>query len=312
MGGQSSKATIDSLNERITEIAMRSVSSCSATTEQEQNQTVNISGFFSWGDTITAKQTAKVNTQCLQSDSLINDLQNQVINTIGSSVSADGVALLPAFGNTTTEQVVNLKNIIRTSLSKENIVNNYNKAIQKQAQTINLGTIIRFGTTISAVNEAEAFAEAIINSLVDSKVMSAVQDHLELQAKASSNNPLDIIGRAFSSVFGGIATVLGAGAGTVMFVVFIIMIVIIGGIFMLGKFGLRDVLKGVGARVAGPQIPTINTQNKPPNKPPNKPAQEQPVVDQPPQEQPVVNQPVVNQPLVDQPVVNQPVVDQPV
>jgi hypothetical protein len=258
MGGQSSKATINSLNERITEIATNTVASCSAETTQEQNQKIVVRGIFSWDTSATATQNTVVNTQCLVDDTTIQKLQNQVIDTIGSTVSADGIALLPAFGNTTTEQIVNLNNSVRTSLSKSNIITNYNKAIQKQTQEIENTSLFQFGTSLVAVQESKAFAEAVVKSLTDSNIMSAVENHLELQAKSTSNNPLDIIGRAFSSVFGGISTVIGSAAGTVMFVIFIIMITLVGGIYMLGKFGVARSLgnaasAAIRARSGAPQ-----------------------------------------------------------
>lgn len=227
MGGQSSKVAMNAINERITEISTNLVANCQTISEQDQSQKMVISGIFSWGASATAVQNTEINSRCLQDDQMIQSLQNQVINAIGSNASADGISLLPAFGNTNAEQIINLNNTIRTSLTKNNIINNYNSIMQKQKQEIENRSLIQFGTTLTATQGAKAFSEAVLKSLTDSKVMSAIQQQVELQTAATSNNPLDIIGRAFSSVFGGIATVLGSTAGTIMFTVFALMIVVV-------------------------------------------------------------------------------------
>lgn len=237
MGGQSSKSVINSLNQRITEIATKSVANCVSNSSQDQSQDVVIGGFFSWSASANVQQNTEIKSSCLSDDQLIQNLQNQVIDTIGSSTTADGISLLPAFGNTTSESIVTLNNIVRTSLSKENISNNYNSIIQKQRQSLKNVSLIQFYTTATAIQGAQIFAEAVVKSLTDSQVMSTIQSHLEVQTKATSNNPLDIIGRAFSSVFGGLATVLGATGSTIMFAVFALMITIVSVIVLFNKSG---------------------------------------------------------------------------
>lgn len=284
MGSQSSKATINSLNERITEIATSSVANCQTSTAQSQSQDMVISGIFSWGSTATATQNTEIRSSCLNDDQLIQNLQNQVIDTIGSATSADGIAVLPAFGNTTAEQIVNLNNTVRTSLSKTNISNNYNSLMQEQKQTLKNASLFQFGTSLVAKQGAEVFAEAVLKSLVDSQVMSTVQSHLEIQTKATSNNPLDIIGRAFSSVFGGLATVLGSTAGTIMFTVFALIVGIVSIVVLFNKSGSTkgltdDVGMALKARAGVVGKPPAKT---PPTTPALPPKQEEPPRVEPP------------------------------
>jgi hypothetical protein len=269
MGGQSSKVAMNAINERITEISTNLVANCQTISEQDQSQKMVISGIFSWGASATAVQNTEINSRCLQDDQMIQSLQNQVINAIGSNASADGISLLPAFGNTNSEQIINLNNSIRTSLSKNNIINNYNSIMQKQKQEIENRSLIQFGTTLTATQGAKAFSEAVLKSLTDSKVMSAIQQQVELQTSATSNNPLDIIGRAFSSVFGGIATVLSSTAGTIMFIVFALMIVIVIILVVLKSSGGARILStaaGDALKARAGVVPkpgANNTGNKP-------------------------------------------------
>lgn len=226
MGAQQSSSVINNLNERITNIALTSVQNCNAVIAQSTDQTVNIGGIFSSGASVSTTQVARLNIDCATNSSTLTNLQNQVIDAIAATNSATGVSVLPAFGNSTTDQRVNLTNIVKTSLSKRNIQNNYSTLSQEQSQKVSITTLFQFGTNVSATQDAATFAKAVLKSLEDTGVMTAVQNQVQLQGQAASANPLDFIAKTVSALFGGVSslwgTILGGPASFIIMIIFIV------------------------------------------------------------------------------------------
>lgn len=259
MGAQQSSSIINNLNERITNIALQSVQNCNAVLAQSTDQTVNIGGIFSSGASVSTEQVARLNIDCATDNRTLTNLQNQVIDAIAATNSATGVSVLPAFGNSVTDQRVNLTNIVRTSLSKQNIQNNYATLSQEQSQKVNITTLFQFGTNVSAKQDAELFAKAVIKSLEDTGVLTAVQNQIQLQGQAASANPLDFIAKTVSALFGGVSslwgTILGGPASFIIMIIFIV-----GAISLLKSGALTKAGDALVKKAEQPKlIPTQST-----------------------------------------------------
>lgn len=212
MGSQQSTVAINSLNARITDIATKTVTTCNSRSTQVQNQNVTVGGIFSAGTTVTANQDVQFNIQCLQDDALVQKLQSDVADAIAATTDASGVSVLPAFGNSISEQQYNLKNIIHTTISKQNIINTYNTLDQEQNQTVNLRTLFQFWTTVSAQQSAALLANTINKLLTDSGVISRVETQIQAKSTATSANPLDFIAKTVNALFGGISSIFSISA----------------------------------------------------------------------------------------------------
>jgi hypothetical protein len=251
MGAQQSNATFDNLNERITNIATSNVVNCNTMVAQNTDQVVNVGGWFSSGTDISTAQEARLNIDCATDSKSMTALQNQIINEIAGSNTASGVSVLPAFGNTSTNQIAKITNIVRTSITKKNIVNNYVKISQDQSQKVNISTLFQFGTTVRAKQDAEIFAKSVVKALDDNQELTAIKNQSQLQGSATSANPLDFITKTVSAFFGGVSslwgTILGGPATFILMIVFVVFAVV------LWKSGsLAKVSEGVSKKIAGP------------------------------------------------------------
>jgi hypothetical protein len=251
MGSQSATLTMNNLNERITNVTTTAIQKCEVNVAQDQNQVVNLGGWFSAGTSVSAVQNTEISSKCFSNSALQSKIQDQIVNEIAATTDASGVSALPAFGDTSAEQTYNLKNIIRNNVTMTNIQKNYTKILQRQKQQINANTTFQFGTTLTATQGSKAFSDAVLQTLMDSGVTSAIQTQLQASASATSANPLAVLSSIVSSMFGGLSSLYGTILGSpFMFVLMIGVILLLvsmwnsGATADLGKGG-RSVLENL-------------------------------------------------------------------
>jgi hypothetical protein len=214
MGGTQSKTTISQLSETITNIAMNNITRCLTTSTQNQTIKITNTGFRFWTN-YKIKQTTSVNSSCAQDAALQAKLQNDIVNAISQSSSAEGVALLSAFGSTKSEAEANIRNIIRTNVQMTNIMETVNQVQQNQSiESIN--EYVWIFDNLEAVQGSEVFAAATLKAVQDSGIFNTISNHIDQTSASKSTNP-----------FSWISDLVGNAAAALLLVVLFIVLIII-------------------------------------------------------------------------------------
>ncbi len=249
MGAQSSTSVINDINTRVTNVVAKSVVNCNTTSTQTQDQNVEITGWFSAGDTnVTATQTVVFDIKCATSSDMMSKIQNDITSAIAATTTSSGVSVLPAFGNTSANAMINLHNAITSNVTSTNIINNYNTIMQSQKQNVINRVLFQFGSTnVTATQGAKVFVDAVLKAVTDSGVLSNIQSQLQQQSSAVSANPLDFITKTVSALFTGITGFISSWA--VIPLAFIIGLVVFLVILFRSASG-GEISKGVSTAIA--------------------------------------------------------------
>lgn len=225
MGGSQSKAVIEQLSAVITDISIQSVQNCVVNVDSTQVVKANNTG-WDVGGSVVVEQTTEVKQECLQDSQRTQNLQNQIINAISQASTADGIALISAFGASKAEAETKLKSIVQSSINTGSTMNAYNTIRQSQSVEYN-NSGVRVGTSFSARQGAQVYAAAVLKQLDNAGVFNTIQNKIDQSAKATTSNPLDIFSNMFSS-------------WTNMFIIIVVVIVIA---IAIGMYSFTDIFK---------------------------------------------------------------------
>ncbi len=230
MGGSKSKSTIEALSQQISNIAESTVQNCVVNTSQDQLINVANTG-WKWSSTIDVSQQTEVTSQCFSDVNKQIQLQNDIMNAIAQSSSADGVALLSAFGASDAEANANLRSIIQTNVTMSNIQSNYNNIRQSQRVNYSNSGIVVFDT-VNVTQGAKVFAAATLQQVDTAGIFNKISSLIDQSSTATTSNPLDFIAKAIGAIGNVLMTPI------MLFVIFIIFIIVMGvGIFMYAGSG---------------------------------------------------------------------------
>lgn len=197
MGGTVSKTAVTNLTELISNVASSTVQDCEVRSSQQQNLTVVNSGLdlFGW---FRLSQKTDISSQCFSDVNKQTQLQNALIDTIAQYSTADGIAILGAFGSSYSEAVANLGNAIRTNITMSNIQRTYNEIKQSQNVTfINKG--VRAFSAVDMTQGGQIFSAAVLKELDAAGILSRVETYIEQKSAADTQNPLSFITDMFNS-----------------------------------------------------------------------------------------------------------------
>lgn len=217
MGGSQSKAEISQLSQAITNVTMSTVQTCEVSAQQDQSVAVNNTGFKLWG-TYKLEQQTEISSDCFSDVNKQAELQNNLINTISQAATAEGVALLSAFGASAADAKTNLTNIIENKVTMNNIQKSYNSIKQKQAATFNNSGVVLF-EQVDLTQGGKIFAAATLQELDSAGIFNIIESYLDQRSDAKTENPLDFIANAF-----------GAISSTILLVMFFFILIIIAAI----------------------------------------------------------------------------------
>lgn len=198
MGATESKTTVNALSSAISEVVMNTMQSCEVAAEQDQSLVVANTGFKLWGD-YKLEQKTEIRSSCFSDSKKQTELQTKIINAITQAASSSNIALLGAFGSTKASAESNLTNIIKNSVTMNNIQSSYTAIKQKQAAVFTNSGVIAF-EKVELVQGAQLFAAATLQELDKAGVFNTIESHVDQQAKAVTENPLDFIAKAFGAI----------------------------------------------------------------------------------------------------------------
>lgn len=198
MGGTQSSATVNSLSQQLTAIATETVQSCEIAAEQQQELVVRNTGINLFG-TYKLEQKTDIDARCFSDVNKQVELQNKIINAISQATSANGVALLGAFGKDQASAVTNLTQLVRTNVTMKNIQQSYTSIRQSQGATFENAGVMLF-QQVELTQGSKIFAAATLQQVERAGIFSAIENQASQTAAAAQENPLDFIGKALSGV----------------------------------------------------------------------------------------------------------------
>ena len=231
MGGSASKTAISSLSSTISTIAMNTVQSCEVSAAQTQTVSVTNTGFKLFGN-YTLQQQTDIKSDCFNDLTKQTDLQNKIIDAISQTTASNNVALLGAFGNSSSDATANLTNIVRNTVTMSNIQKTYNDI--KQSQSVNFsnsGVVIFEQATLT--QGASIFAAATLKEMDTAGIFSQIASKVDQTSTATQSNPLDFI-----------AGIVNAAGGVMTSSAFLLILLIAAGVlgfYLLTKPSHADV-----------------------------------------------------------------------
>lgn len=218
MGGSESKTAINSLSSAIAEIVAKTVQSCEVSSEQNQSLVINNTGLKLWGSYKMDQQT-DISSSCFSDVNKQVEIQNKIIEAITQASSSSNVALLGAFGSSSSEASANLNKIIKNNITMENIQKTYTSIKQNQSLTMNNPGVVVF-EEVALTQGSKLFAAATLKELDKAGVFNQISSHIDQKSSAKMDNPLDFIANA-----------LGAISASIMLVILLVIIIIVGIVF---------------------------------------------------------------------------------
>jgi hypothetical protein len=206
MGGSESKTTVSALSSAISNVAISTVQSCEIAAQQSQSLTVVNTGFKLWG-TYKMDQQSDISAECFNDVNKQVELQNKIIETIAQSSSATNVALLGAFGSSTSEAQANLTNIVRNNVTMSNIQRSYTDIKQNQ-QADFLNTNVVVFEQIELTQGSKIFAAATLKEIDKAGIFNQITSYVDQKSSATMENPLDFIAKAIGAVTSSLLMVI--------------------------------------------------------------------------------------------------------
>ena len=222
MGGSSSKTVLNQLSETITNMAMQTVQDCLVTADQEQNLNINNSGWNIFG-LYKLKQSTDVSSTCFNDSQKQAELQNKIYNAISQASTAQGTAVLSAFGSSSSAAETNLKSIIKNNITMSNIQKNYNMIKQKQNANVN-NSGLSFFTSVDMTQGAEVFAASTLQEVISAGIFDKIGTYVDQNSQADTTSPLNIFGDLFGSL------------GSSLYYLFIFIVVLVVGFVVYRSF----------------------------------------------------------------------------
>jgi len=194
MGGSSSKTNSEVVSEVISNHVTRNVQNCTTIVDVEQR--VSASGPGSVviiGQGAQMNQTITISTDCIQKNININSLKRDVENAMRQAATASGESILSVIGASSAEASANVRNLINTSVTIENIQNCAAAVNQRQIiEASEGGTVIleagaSMNQTMSMMNKC--FADMV------SKIMdqTGISNDIDQTTKAETTSPFAFI-----------------------------------------------------------------------------------------------------------------------
>lgn len=224
MGGTSSKAVANVLNEIAINASMRTIQECSASASQSQLLNIKSSGLV-FASNITMKQGVQVDSTCLSSVNKRTQLISDISNQVAQWAEAQGPGVWSALGASRSEVATNVKNRFAPVLNMDTIQRSVTAAAQGQTANIEGGTVILGNVT------QEQTAKIVAKSIVkDDKVAAVINDMsntIVAKSKATTTDPIANIIDSLGSALGKLGMI---GTIFIYMIPILIAIVVIAGI----------------------------------------------------------------------------------
>lgn len=210
MGASVSKQTVDLLTEISTNITVSNVQDLRVAASQEM--TFNVTGSFVKGSQF--RQQMAFDVKALQKSVNYVELQNKVMNEFAQKAKAKSAAFQAAVAN----NAGTIKNIIRTTVTYENINKCAVRANQKMTANIKNSVVVDTTVDQSMTIFVQCFQNTINTAVKKTDLVNKVDQHAEAENKGLFKG---IFGDLFSGIFG------------IILLIIVVLVLGAGGIFLL-------------------------------------------------------------------------------
>lgn len=232
MGAGASKprteAITDSVTKSVSNIINSTTADCRSTIDISQVVNMNADRDVTF-DGVTIQAVAVVDTQCFASSADVTSIQNQIKDSITSSVKKESQAVWESL--TTGSNVSSLAKLnrdIETNITRETLTNCASAVTIDQVFNVEAGRDIN-GKNASILADVNKMTNCITDAVTSldsyNEIMSLVSH--DVSNKTNEFNLFgSLFGGIFEGIFGMIATV---AAGFVLFIIIIIIIIAVAG-----------------------------------------------------------------------------------
>lgn len=182
MGASRSKAVIQSLSEQITNVTIQVAQRCVVISTQKQIVNNRNTG-WRIGGSANIVQATTISSNCLQDSQLITQVQNEIINVLSQSAEAKA-----AFGFSDADARINIENRVRNNINAS-VVNETLVKIEQGQEINNENLNLEIGYTLDVKQGAEAYAAAVLKTVVDSGIMNQIANTVDQEAASSGFDP---------------------------------------------------------------------------------------------------------------------------
>lgn len=223
MGGESSKSTVTSVSENITQVAMNFAQHCQTIVNQRQVNNIMIAGDLT-GGTIDASQSLDVDFECISKSDVDTKLQAEIMNQIENAAKTSGITALSALSDISSEANTEIRNMVRSSITRSNLQSQYNHILQTQNNNIIvLGNVTN--TTINMRQGAQVFAKATVDILESAGVFNRIKSLADSTAETKSSTP--VVGEIADAV-GSLLDGFGELRNFAIVIIVVIVLIILG------------------------------------------------------------------------------------
>lgn len=202
MGNSSSSSTKSSVfMEAITKAFMKNITKCM--TSITLVQTLDIIGDGNNVSDSGQVQVQQYSVSCDQNTQAMADFQNKMADAIQQEAKNQDVAVLNAFGNSSSQVSTNIHNSVKNVLTLENVQAIFNEVNQKQGINIRgNNNIIRNFTQEQSLKMVATSAQKVLAQI---SAVANIVSQLDQKSSNTVENPvsqiIDSVGDAFSKIW---------------------------------------------------------------------------------------------------------------
>lgn len=228
MGGSSSKSTVQKLTDIATKVANSNIQHCVTMATQEQLLDIDNDGGTMILGNISQKQGVSINMECAMS----TETQNQIQNDLASQISAAVNSSTGDFTSGKSKSVsdVDIKNILSTNISNENLSEEMTSSTQLQKLRIHNGpggTVIASG--VSQEQGSQMIASAMMTTGQYSGALNKIADTIDVTAKSESKGIFSSLFDMLGSMFNSWTMMIAGIVIAVIFLGFLLLRLLAGG-----------------------------------------------------------------------------------
>jgi len=202
MGANFTQEVLDLVNQTTTNVLMKNMSTCKASSTMNQNVDITGSSWFSWFE-----QSSSIDMTCLGKFQMNDSIVNQIANEIQQQAINKSIALMNIGQVNGTDIETNLKNIITTNITTEMIQNSL--ASLKMNQNI---VVSGSATGVTVSQSSDMIQKAIMQGVSSTNLANTILNQTKQTSDNELANPLAIFG-SFAFIFIIIIIIIiGAGA----------------------------------------------------------------------------------------------------
>jgi hypothetical protein len=204
MGGGGSKTKNKStvVNDFVSKSIAESIMNCN--NQSSVSQRLDIRGNYNVVKNVNMKQAFSLSSQCFQDSKVMNNMVNEIANSVKQAAESQNIALLGALTKSTAEVDNYIYNSVKNEIKSSTIQNIVNATNAEQGIGITgNNNIVEDITMNQVVDMISKNAQSAIN---DTDISTRAKTAVDQSASAKQENPLDAITNMLGKVMDGVSS----------------------------------------------------------------------------------------------------------